>query len=329
MDTRQHPLWAAFSIGRWFETEVRVSYLFPITLFILCYGLGWQTGAGVWLILFFSILLHEFAHVIAARRSGGSGDEILMWPLGGLAFVKPAPHIWSELATAAAGPAANGLICLATLYWVVLAGNPPAAFHPVFIPTFDRAAAWGPQLALLIFSINFKLLVLNLLPIHPLDGGQIMFHLAKEQWDRQTARIGTLWVSILCAMFVVVGGYVSELDTVMLVGWTLMALASYEFLLAQVARQFEDPFATDDFSQGYTGLDDDPESRPRRPGVLERWRQEREARRREQEELQRIAAERRLDELLEKINQRGMASLTEEEKRFLNQASNRYRSSGS
>jgi biotin carboxylase len=65
--------------------------------------------------------------------------------------------------------------------------------------------------------------------------------------------------------------------------------------------------------------------RPPAPGLLERWKQERERKRAEKEEQERVQAEAQLDALLEKVHQQGIDSLTESEKRFLKQASARYR----
>src|SRR5262245_16079929 len=61
-------------------------------------------------LMFLSILLHEFGHCFAARRVGGDADEILMWPLGGLAFCH-CPDYWkSHLIVAVGGPLVTALI---------------------------------------------------------------------------------------------------------------------------------------------------------------------------------------------------------------------------
>ena len=58
-----------------------------------------------------SLLVHEFCHVFAVRLTGGVGNEVLIWPLGGLAFVQPAGHFRSQFFTPAAGPFANLIVC--------------------------------------------------------------------------------------------------------------------------------------------------------------------------------------------------------------------------
>ena len=65
-------------------------------------------------ILFVSVLLHEFGHCFGARIMGGRGEEILMWPLGGLAFADPPRRPWPQLVTTVGGPLVNVVICLVT-----------------------------------------------------------------------------------------------------------------------------------------------------------------------------------------------------------------------
>ena len=68
---------------------------------------------------FGSVLLHEFGHCFGARYMGGEAREILIWPLGGLAYVD-VPHRWKALfVMVAAGPAVNVLICIVCAIGVV------------------------------------------------------------------------------------------------------------------------------------------------------------------------------------------------------------------
>jgi Zn-dependent protease len=114
--------------------------------------------------LFVIVLLHEFGHALACRQTGGVADRIILWPLGGIAFVNPPPRPGAYLWSIAAGPLVN----------VVL--------FPIF-SFFLFAAVQGdwklsnPDAYLFLFSlwyINTALLIFNLLPIYPLDGGQIV-----------------------------------------------------------------------------------------------------------------------------------------------------------
>jgi Zn-dependent protease/predicted RNA-binding Zn-ribbon protein involved in translation (DUF1610 family) len=110
-----------------------------------------------YLMLFAIVLMHEFGHALACRSVGGQAERIMLWPLGGVAFVNPPPRPGAMLWSIAAGPLVNVALLFASvpLLYVHLTGD-------------------VGQLLINIGKINFGLLVFNLLPIYPLDGGQIL-----------------------------------------------------------------------------------------------------------------------------------------------------------
>src|SRR5205814_8479579 len=113
--------------------------------------------------LFCIILMHECGHALACRQVGGRADTIVLWPLGGVAYVDPPPRAGATLWSIAAGPLVN------------------VAFVPVLlaIGTFIKTSGLAttmPDLIHLIRSIewiNLALLIFNILPVYPLDGGQV------------------------------------------------------------------------------------------------------------------------------------------------------------
>lgn len=118
------------------------------------------------LALFGIVLLHEFGHALATRSVGGTANRIVLWPLGGVAFVSPPPRPGAVLWSIAAGPLVN-----------VLLMPPLIIFAAVMAvtPTFEFNSMADPQrFAFILLLINFGLLVFNMLPIYPLDGGQIL-----------------------------------------------------------------------------------------------------------------------------------------------------------
>jgi Zn-dependent protease len=121
-------------------------------------------AAYEYLALFAIVLLHEFGHALACRQTGGSADHIILWPLGGIAFVDPPRRPSAVLWSIAAGPLVNvALVPVLELLWI-FAGR-PGWFDEVADPI---------RLILMIRVINYVLLIFNLLPIYPLDGGQIL-----------------------------------------------------------------------------------------------------------------------------------------------------------
>ena len=115
-----------------------------------------------YLTLFVIVLMHEFGHALACRSVGGKAENIMLWPLGGVAMVSPPQRPGAWLWSVSAGPLVN----------VVLA--------PVFVGAWWWASGALPDTSDLymyfraVMIINFALLVFNLLPVYPLDGGKIL-----------------------------------------------------------------------------------------------------------------------------------------------------------
>jgi len=124
---------------------------------------------SIYLGLFAIVLLHEFGHMLACRSVGGKAERIILFPLGGMAMVQPPPRPGAVLWSIAAGPLVN--VALFPLLWglVALTGSFPSE------GTQGLSSLSG--VAAIIFTmaaINTGLLIFNMLPIYPLDGGQIL-----------------------------------------------------------------------------------------------------------------------------------------------------------
>lgn len=117
-----------------------------------------------YLALFLIVMLHEFGHALACRQVGGIANRIVLWPLGGVAYVNPPPRPGPMLWSIAAGPLVNLVLV------------PVLSIFGVASRTLGWAAAMPNAHALLrsVWFINLGLLIFNLLPIYPLDGGQIL-----------------------------------------------------------------------------------------------------------------------------------------------------------
>jgi Zn-dependent protease len=114
--------------------------------------------------LFAIVLLHEFGHAFACRSTGGRADRIVLWPLGGLAFVDPPPRPGAVLWSIVAGPLVN--VVLFPLFFLVTFATGSHGWIDIS-PDIHR-------FLVSIYSINLVLLIFNLLPFYPLDGGQIV-----------------------------------------------------------------------------------------------------------------------------------------------------------
>lgn len=161
-----------------------------------------------YLALFLLVMLHEYGHALACRQVGGTANEIVLWPLGGVAYVNPPPRPGATLWSIAAGPLVNLLLL------------------PILsaIGMLNRSLGWAQAMpnahALLraVWFINLGLLIFNMLPIYPLDGGQILRSL--------------LWFAVGRArslMLVAVLGFVG------VAGFILLALWSHSVWLGVLA----------------------------------------------------------------------------------------------
>jgi Zn-dependent protease len=137
---------------------------------------GWNAGPDwiilhlVWLIA--GIVLHELGHGLMAKALGAFGITITLWAFGGLCSSRrDSARVGRELAIVAAGPAVSLALCAgcwALLEWLRL--NQPGLLSSATGPSLLRdALAVG-------FAVNLSLFIFNMLPIFPMDGGQLVFY---------------------------------------------------------------------------------------------------------------------------------------------------------
>ena len=145
-------------------------YLHFSWFLIAAYEFSRRTGvytSMVWaafeyLALFAIVLLHEFGHALACRQTGGVADRIVLWPLGGIAFVNPPRRPGAMLWSIAAGPLVN--VILLPILSIALTVSRIGVDEPGDFGLFLYHVWW----------INLALLIFNILPVYPLDGGQIL-----------------------------------------------------------------------------------------------------------------------------------------------------------
>ena len=336
-------------IARIFGTEVRVHLAYPLIVvpmvlrFSIQFGVPWSDSIGVALLFSLSILAHEFGHVFAARHVGGEADEILLWPLGGVARASYLPNTpRAHFLFAFGGPLVNigillvSALALAFCFDVRLA--PPlnplwsgwASSDGVYVlPTWDlkgfpTTSYW---LACLVWVawINWFLTVFNLILVGwPWDSGA-MLRAALWPW------LGFEQATQIAIMFGIGVAGILFMASIFSIEPLLIGLSLYGLLMCWFEwlrlRGGDDSVMGYDFSQGYTSLErDEPTSTARRKGsFLSRWMDRRKARQIQREHEQQEADERRMDELLDKIQRHGKESLTNEETQFMKRVSQKYR----
>ena len=161
-------------------------------------SMAWNVAE--YLALFAIVTLHEFGHSLACRQMGGNADRIVLWPLGGVAYVDPPQRPGATLWSIAAGPLVN-VVLVPVLVGLMLLGRSAGLAE-----TSPDAAAWLRAVSL----INVVLLAFNLLPVYPLDGGQILrsllwFVLGRARSLTAASVIGFVGVLGLLAIAVRIG----------------------------------------------------------------------------------------------------------------------------
>ena len=132
-------------------------------------------------IVFAIIVMHEYGHALMARRFGVRTQDITLLPIGGVARLERIPeNPQQELAIAIAGPAVN--VALAVLCWLIMAARGEELSLSVIVNPFA-----GISLAQRLLAINIWLVVFNMIPAFPMDGGRVLRSLLAMVVDRVRA----------------------------------------------------------------------------------------------------------------------------------------------
>ena len=284
------------------------------------------------LMLYTIVLIHEMGHGAAGRRLGHRVDEIYLHPLGGMVLVTPrSPR--EELIITFWGPAVHPLLLvLATpLYLLVKNGLwQPSEFTYFLVHQF--------------FWLNVILLVFNLLPAFPMDGGRLLrAWLAQRMYAAKATVIACYVGQVVSILFIVYAvarwdGFFSWF-LILIAAQNLMACEQHKYLAREVDPYQGDGWGPDgasyDLSNYYSdesGVRYGGSARRKRKGIFARWAErrrrkaEQRARRAREAQIQREKKIRvRVDELLEKVSREGLPALTAEERDFLSRASDVFK----
>ena len=291
-------------------------------------------GLGTYALLFLLVLLHELGHCYGARRTGGRADEILLWPLGGLAYVQPPHEPRAHAITAMAGPTVNVLVCALscgaiTAWSGTLGAVPWNPLHPLEPADASFLPTTGQLWLIRFFGISYFLLLINMLPIFPFDGGRL---LQAWLWPRRGYR-GSMEVAtgigmvgaIAVGMF---GLFAAE-------GWLLIMIAVFGYLTCWQTRRMAKEGDGLEYGEmgydpdGFRGRFDDVDRRPRRPGFFAARRVRKAALREERERKERGRRHAEVERILRKISSEGVGSLTPREQSLLQEETQRRREAGS
>ncbi|MFF8847890.1 site-2 protease family protein [Streptomyces sp. NPDC015127] len=189
----------------------------------------WLVGILTALVFFGSLLAHEVAHAVVARRNGMEADRITLWLLGGAARLKDeAPSPGAELRVSGVGPLVSlvlGIVFAALAVVLVAMGLSGLTVE---------AVAW-------LAAINVLLAVFNALPAAPLDGGRLLRAFVWWRTGNRLRATGVAtaagrvlgWFLVLVGVYEVLMGALGGL-WLALIGWFLVAAATAEGGQAQM-----------------------------------------------------------------------------------------------
>jgi Zn-dependent protease/CBS domain-containing protein len=154
-------------------TAIRIHVTF--LLFLIWLGASYYRQGGAeaawhgtvfFLLFFLCVLLHELGHVFAAQRYGVRTRDVTLWPFGGISSMEQMPEKPAqELVVALAGPAVNVVIAAAILLWL------GSRLHPENLAKIDDPAV---SLAVKLAGANIVLVLFNMIPAFPMDGGRVL-----------------------------------------------------------------------------------------------------------------------------------------------------------
>jgi Zn-dependent protease len=341
--------WSPINLGRWSGTHVRVHiFLIIFVAFrLLNAAMAQDHPVGptlCWLgLLLLALAIHELSHALMASWLGCEHEEVRLWPLGNMVGPSTASRTADNALVALAGPIASFALVLLTAIGVNLAGA-QFVWSP-FGNGLDSAGA--PTIAgktvpalspLWLFGwfgyLNWVLLIANLIPALPFDGGRMLrAFLANANVVSAKDNMLAPWTARSFAALLVLVGlgrlFLSHnSDGITLIGLALLIelIVRSELRMLEEGGFFEDGVFGYDFTEGYTSLEGSAAKvRPYRESALKRWRRRRSDARRQRQQAREAAEERRMDEILDKLYREGRGALSDEEHRFLIRVSVKYR----
>jgi len=156
-----------------------------------------------YLSLFLIVLIHEFGHQLACRSVGGQTHDIVLWILGGVAYVSPPQRPGAQLWSIAAGPLVN--VALIPVLSVLVSMSSHLGWYDTNTDAYDFLHN--------VWWINVGLLIFNMMPVYPLDGGQILRSLLWFPFGRAK--------SLLVASIV---GFIGLAGLLVLTAWIVFVL---------------------------------------------------------------------------------------------------------
>ncbi|MDX1636354.1 MAG: site-2 protease family protein [Balneolaceae bacterium] len=204
----------SLTLGRVSGIKIQVHWTFLLLvgwIVFLELSRGNDLAAILWslafvMVLFACVVLHELGHALTAARYGIGTRQITLLPIGGLASLESMPEDpREELMVAVAGPAVNVVIAL-LLYLVVpieqFMNQDPAQLEETM------SAINAGNFMFYLFSANVMLVLFNIIPAFPMDGGRILRSLLSMKMNRIQATQIAAWLGQMVAFLFFIFGLI-------------------------------------------------------------------------------------------------------------------------
>ncbi len=323
-------LLASHRIGRIFGIEIHIAYSLYIImgLFILQSAGSGMYGTLSMLLLPVCVLAHELGHSLASKKFGVRVNRIVLHMLGGAAEIGsliPGPR--AEIIISIMGPLVSLAIAGISYYMMLIIGN-----HPAIV------------LFYYLMYMNTFLAIFNLLPVFPMDGGRIalaivMLFKGPEKAIKLVKPLSIAGVVLLCAYGVIqmLSGNQSGMMMILIAlliyfqGNQELQARMYAARYSSMNDSWRSPNSS--YTQDATFKTNTSKAKKAKSAknannesILGSWLRQRREAKEKKEQASRTELDERVDEVLKKVKEEGIANLSPGEKALLQSASKKYKS---
>ena len=311
----------AFSLpfGTWGPVRVRLHFWLLISFLFILIGYGRTAGFALGIVhcaLFLvALLLHEFGNRFGAQQVGGTHDEFMLWPAGGMIPPSCPPTPWATFVAHVGGIVANLILvltCAAALWFMgspyfIPPLNPLAVFGGSDISELMKRMDLSPKLLLECFMfVNAAIMWAALMPFYWFKGAYILQGILWK-WTGYKQAIN---VTCIVGMVLAVPMFLLAMMSTNLMGMIIWAL----LFASSFSRRKQLQYEPESDYQDSLSWRENRRSPSKKVSALAKWKDKRSAQR--QKDLQE-----QVDRILDKVSSEGMHSLSASEKRTLQQAS--------
>jgi Zn-dependent protease len=170
-------------------------------------------GVGFILTIFGCVIMHEFGHALTAKKFNIATKKITILPIGGVASIERMPGKPAhELLVAIMGPVVNVVIAIFLYLLLNFTGNLPNINELIELQETSESLHLGEYFLFNLMLVNIALVVFNLIPAFPMDGGRVLRALLSYQMDRAKAtKVAARVGQFLAIVFVFAGFYTNFL----------------------------------------------------------------------------------------------------------------------